>query len=603
MIKKHSYVLGYSGLNDSLLFRKNNLSGLTAQEYRMTQGMDAAAVLLCDGVVAAAAEEERFIGIKHTEKFPVHAIQFCLSQAGISIEDVDFICHNFDYAAYQAFFQLSEYGRAYYQAALQPQVQYAYFKTIWPELPIEKRFVPVKHHFAHAASAFYPSGFNEALVLVADGMGEVDSISIFHGKDNQLQLLHRYDLLSSVGMLYSIITHHLGFSINSGEGKVMGLAPYGDPKRYQSVFAECMSLKPQGEIFINGFLKNTTELERETYRGFSQWLAERTFPPRTSEGTLSQEHMDLAASLQQALNQALMHLLTYWQKQTGLKQLCYAGGVALNCTTNGIILRSGLFNDVYVQPAAGDAGTALGAALYYYRQVLKQPGRDTPQRLPVYGPMPDIGKYLSMTADFLRNKQVGYYTLDTEEMLEQAAEMLVQGKIIAWVQGPMEFGPRALGHRSILADPRDPQMRGKINRIIKKREDFRPFAPSVKQEKAHLFFEIPTGSTKALSTMLFVVPVRSEHQQNLPAITHVDGTARVQTVDKNEHPLYWRLLDKFESKTGLPMLLNTSFNVRGQPIVNGAKEALETFMSIGIDAIFIENIMFLRVRNLLHAEL
>lgn len=594
------YILGYNGLNDAVSFKKRTLE-LTGQEARFVQGLDAAAVLLRDGVVIAAAEEERFTGVKHTEKFPVHAIQFCLLQANISMAEVDYVCHGFDYSAYQSFFKQDDYGSEYFETVLRPQVQHTYFQKYWPAFPIEQRFVSVKHHAAHAASAFYPSHFNEALVLVVDGMGEIDSISIFHGKNNQLQLLHHYDLFSSLGILYSVVTYHLGFSVNSGEGKVMGLAPYGDPQRFADFFAECVQLESDGEIFINGLLKNTTAFERETYRGFRRWITEKTIPPRNPEEPVLQEHKDLAASLQHTLNQALMHLLTHWQKQTGLNKLCYAGGVALNCTANGIIFKSGLFDDIYVQPAAGDDGTAWGAALYYYYHHLNQTGRDQPQRLPLFGPVADLEKYLlTLAPDFLTNKQIAYQRVAQEDMLEQAAEMLAQGKVIAWVQGGMEFGPRALGHRSILADPRDPNMRNKINQIVKKREGFRPFAPSVKLEKAHLFFEVPEG--KAFSCMLFVVPVRPEYQHSLPSITHVDGTARVQTVEKNEHPLYWRLLDKFEAKTGLPMLLNTSFNVRGQPMVCSAQEALETFLNVDIDALFIENIIFCKVKDLLHAQ-
>jgi len=591
------YILGYSGLNDAITFKKQALPGLVGQEYRISQGLDAAAVLLKDGIVVAAAEEERFIGIKHSEKFPVNAIKSCLAEANIKITDISHICHGFDYTEYRPLFEKDEFNRNYYQTVLAPSAQMKLFQAYWPELEIERLFIPVKHHIAHAASAYYPSGHDEALVLVADGMGEVDSISLYLGKQNQLKRIKRYDLLSSLGMLYSMVTLHLGFSINSGESKVMGLAPYGDAHRFEAFFSECITLKAEGEVFIEGFLKNISSMDRETYRGFRHWIAEKTIPPRKPDEPLEQQHKDLAASLQKALNIALLHTLQHWQAQTGLRKLCYAGGVALNCTANGIIQRSGLFDDVYVQPAAGDAGTALGGPLYHYHHALNHVERDKPQRLPLFGPTPKLNTDLldSYQEDFLKQK-ITYQELTPDLLLEQTATLLSQGKVIAWVQGNMEFGPRALGHRSLLADPRNPKMRDKINHIVKKRESFRPFAPSVKREKVHIYFDVEEGSD--FPCMLFVMPVRSDYQTQLPAITHEDGTARIQTVDKNEHPFYWQLLDKFEEKTGIPVLLNTSYNVRGQPMICTAKESIDAFLTINIDALVIENFIFYKEMNI-----
>ncbi len=590
------YILGYSGLNEARTFKKLKFASLTPQEYRITQGFDAAAALIADGVIIAAAEEERFNGVKHTEKFPVNAINFCLAQAGITISNLDFICHGFDHYPYQSLFARNDYGKEYYSTVLAPDVQYQHFKKFWPDLNIEKKFLAIKHHAAHAASAFYPSGYLESLVLVADGMGEMDSISLFHGRGNQLLPIQQYDLLSSLGMLYSMLTYHLGFSINNSEGKIMGLAAYGDPKRYADFFSDCLSLEPEGEIIIKGFYKNETFLDWETYRGFRHWLAEKTFPSRSPDDPLEQHHKDLAASLQQVLIKALLHLLTYWQHKTGLKKLCYAGGVALNCTANGIILKSGLFDEVYVQPAAGDSGCALGSALYHHHHNLALTGRDKPQRLPFYGSRLNINEYFSQTHNSLTHKK-----MSREKILEEAAELLTKGQVIAWLQGEMEFGPRALGNRSILADPRDPSMRDKINNIVKKRESFRPFAPSIKREKAHIYFEIEAN--QSLSSMSFIVPVREQYRKLLPAVTHVDGAARVQTVDKDEHPYYWQLLNKFEEKTGLPILLNTSCNVRGQPIVSTVKEAIEMLTTIDIDALFIEDVLFSKVKNDLLMEI
>lgn len=593
------YVLGYSGLNDAMTFKRLNMSGLTEQEYRISQGMDAAAALIKDGVVIAAAEEERFTGVKHTEQFPKSALKFCLATAGVSISDVDYICHCFNYPEYKYFFQQTEkpYLFKYYQEALDPAVQIQHLNSLWPGVNFEKKFIPVQHHRSHAASAFYPSGFSEALVLVMDGMGELDSITICRGKGNRIEVLKNYSLLNSIGMLYSIITLHLGFSINSGEYKVMGLAAYGDPNRYAAFFSECVSLEPEGEILIRGFYKNKTSLDWETYRGFREWLTENTFPERKPEEKLAQHHMDLAAGMQMILNKALLHICKYWQNITRLNYLCYAGGVALNCTANGYLYHQKLFKNIYIQPAAGDAGTAIGSALYHYKHNLQQSGTDLPQRMPFFGPTSQIDQFLNEEKKWMADHHIVCKKINSDELVHFAAENLAQGKIIAWVQGELEFGPRALGHRSILADPRDSTMREKINRIVKKREIFRPFAPSVKSEKAHYYFEIEEKDAALFNTMLFIVGVRDPFKEKLSAITHVDGTARLQTVDQLHNPLYWKLLHAFEEKTGLPILLNTSFNVNKQPMIAFAKEALTTFAESEIDLLCMDNFIFFKIRK------
>lgn len=586
------YIIGFSGLNDALSFKRKNIKDLSEQEYRISQGMDSAAVLIQDGIVIAAVEEERLSGVKHTEKFPFASINFCLDQAGITINDIDYICHGFNYADYKYFFQRNEYLLKYFQAALDPAVQIQHLNNLWPGVNFAKKFIPVRHHAAHAAGAFYPSGFSEALVLVMDGMGELDSISVYRGKNNRLELLKTYNLLSSVGMLYSMVTCHLGFSINSGEYKVMGLAPYGDPLQFAAFFSECVSFEPEGEIIIQGFHKNKSFLDWETYRGFSEWLTLHTFPARSPESPLEKKHMNLAAALQSTLNNALLHICKHWGKSTGLNKLCFAGGVALNCTANAYLYQQRVFKDMYIQPAAGDAGTALGSALYHYKHTLQQSGNDTPQRLPFFGPTSQIEKLLRNEKKWIESLEITVSQFSMEEMINIVAEKLSHGKIVAWMQGETEFGPRALGHRSILADPRDPNMRQKINRIVKKREAFRPFAPSVKSEEAHHYFCISPEDAKLFATMLFVVPVREGFKEKLPAITHVDGTARVQTVDRKEHPIYWSLLDAFEKITKIPILLNTSFNINKQPIIASAKEALMTFADSEIDLLCIDNFIF-----------
>ncbi len=305
--------------------------------------------------------------------------------------------------------------------------------------------------------------------------------------------------------------------------------------------------------------------------------------------------MDLAAGMQMILNKALLHICKYWQGVTHLNNLCYAGGVALNCTANGYLYHQNLFKDIYVQPAAGDAGTAIGSALYHYKHNLQKSGAESPKRMPFFGPTSQIEKFLSAEKKWIADQHIVCTKVNLDELIQIAAENLARGKIIAWVQGELEFGPRALGHRSILADPRDPTMREKINRIVKKREAFRPFAPSVKSEKAHYYFDIDEKDTELFSTMLFVVGVRDPFKEKLPAITHVDGTARLQTVDRTHHPMYWKLLNAFEEKTGLPILLNTSFNVNKQPMIAFAKEALMTFAEIEIDLLCMDSFIFSKI--------
>lgn len=583
------YILGYSGLNESASYRQEIIKQYPDADPYEFQGMDAAAVLLCDGKVIAAAEEERFIGDKHTHTFPINAIKFCLQQANITLSDVNYITHNFNYTPYQSFLERDEYSRAFFHKVANPALQQQQFDTFFPGANTGKKFVAVGHHDAHAASAFYSSSFTNALVLVADGIGEVHSISIYQGDGSHLVLLKQYDFLSSIGMFYSLVTRHLGFKLNSGESKVMGLAPYGNPEIYRHVMQQCVELGPNGGVFVKAFLKDKTPEQRLTHAGFYAWLTEQTVPTLEPDSEISQAHKDLAAALQECLSQCLLHVLAYWQKQTKAESLCYAGGVALNCTSNGEILRSGLFKDIYIQPAAGDAGSALGAAQYQYYQNLGNPRGDA-QDLPLFGPSLSHETQLELLS--LYKNDLEYVELTDEQLFQEAGQMIADGKIIAWMQGKMEFGPRALGNRSILADPRRADMRDRINHIVKKRESFRPFAPSVKLSAVEKYFEV--DKDQEFPHMTYIVNVRPEHQSDLPAITHINGTARIQTVDKT-HERYWKLLDTFESITGLPMVLNTSFNVRGQPMVCSMAEGLKTFMFTELDALFVGNFKIWRI--------
>ena len=580
-------ILGYSGLHSAINFRKGYYSDFTEQEYRMCQGLDSAACILVDNQLIAAVEEERFNGEKYTCQFPINAINFCLKKAGLTLSDLDFICHGFNYEPYHALFLTTQDSCVYYQQVLDKCLQIDLWQNHFSGKFVSNKFVSVDHHLAHAATAYYPSQFDSALVLIADGIGEMHSLSLFSAENKKINLLKNYNVFSSLGILYSQITAHLGFYVNSDEYKVMGLAPYGDKKRYQQLFNEVIEYRDQGQIFIKKFKLNTTEIDRQTGRGFRKWLSENFFAPRTLESPITQQHKDLAATLQNTLEEALLHILSFWQEKTGLKKLCMAGGVALNCTANGNLLRKALFKDIYIQPAASDAGTAIGAAMVQAQQKGITLPRMSPFDLPYFGPdfhEIDYKKAIEKFGDQITSKE-----FSVSDVVKEAAKWIINRKIIAWMQDRMEFGPRALGNRSILADPTDPNMRDRINLLVKQRESFRPFAPSVKVEKAHHYFDIPHG--REFPHMLYTVPVKEEYKSIFPAITHVDGSARIQTVNRHYAEKYWLLLDAVEQLSGIPLVLNTSFNMRGQPIVCTPEEAIKTLISAKLDALFMGNFL------------
>lgn len=575
-------IIGYNGLNGSISFRKENYKDLTEQEYRMCQGLDSAACIIVDGEIIAAVEEERFNGEKYTCDFPINAIRYCLQEADLSINDIDYICHSVDYENYKELFFLSDKSRLLYEKVLNPNLQKELWKKYFPYFDIDRKFVAVDHHLAHAASAYYPSGFDSSLILIADGIGEIHSISLYNAKDSNIELIKNYNFYSSLGVLYSQITAHLGFWVNSDEYKVMGLAPYGDATRYQAIFDEIIDYKDDGSIYINKFKLNKSELDRQTGRAFRNWLSTNFFPPRHPNDPITQEHKDLSATLQRAIEKAIDHILVFWQKKYSSKNLCLAGGVALNCTCNGFIFRKNYFDNIFIQPAANDAGTAIGAAFVQNNKKGGKLVNATPVSMPYLGPKFDNDMCENAINKFHDRIIVTKFTTDL--LIKEAAKWIADRKIIAWMQGRMEFGPRALGNRSILADPTDPEMRDRINKLVKKREGFRPFAPSVKLESAHNYFDMP--KMHEFPHMLFTVPVRDKYRQILPAITHVDGSARVQTVNKEYAEQYWLLIDEFEKIKGIPIILNTSFNVKGQPMVCTPIEAIETLIDTNIDALF-----------------
>ncbi len=581
-------ILGVSGLHRSISFKRKELAELEPRCYRIAQGLDSGAALVTGEGIRAAAAEERFTLQKGTNTFPVNAIRYCLNAEGLDLKDLDFLAHAFCYEPYRLLFSQARgsfTGRQFDQVYSR-QAQLEVLAEHLPGIRWEDRLLSVPHHLAHAASAFYVSGFEESLILVVDGMGELHSTTAAAGGKDGIVILKQIPAPHSLGILYSVLTLYLGFLPALDESKVMGLAPYGDPRRYFSRMMEVVHLNDAGLCSIPILLKNETLEEKETYRGTLRILGAMFGPRREPDSALLQRHCDLAAALQVVLQNTLMHMLRSLKKDTGLQYLCLAGGVALNCTANGVLRRSRLFRDIFVQPAAGDDGSALGAALYVQHQHMAH-RKAARMKLPLWGPSYSNRQIQSLLES--RRDCVYRYHARSDHLLEEVAEMLSKGKVVGWFQGRMEFGPRALGGRSILADPRDPGMRDRINALVKKRETFRPFAPAVPAEDAARFFAIVPGEESAYVHMLYTIPVQACFRDALPAVTHVDGSARVQTVFQEDLPKFWQLLRTFGNKTGIPVLLNTSFNGCGQPIVCTPEQALDTFLSTALDALAMED--------------
>jgi carbamoyltransferase len=581
-------VLGISGLENSAAFKKAHWPHLDEREYRMCQGFDAAAALVVDGVSVAAAAEERFNRKKHSGDFPAQAIRYCLAEAGISLGDVDELAHCFDYAPYRAAYSIDPIAAKRYRDVYSKDALLRLVRRDLPDFPLE-RVHQVNHHLSHAASAYFTSGWDECLVVVIDGMGEMHGASVYHACDGKLQALHHISAHDSIGIFYSLVTLHLGFDFNSDEYKIMGLAPYGEPTRFQRFFDQAVDLRKDGSPHIPLLRLNRTRDERENFVLTRQYLSEYLVKERHPDCDITDEHRDVAAALQACLDNVLQNLCGHFGKQTGLRRLALAGGVALNCTANGKLTSSGLFDEIYVQPAAGDDGAALGGALYRASQGGKIDNVRSP--VPFFGPSYaslDIDAAVMEYQDRVEVVRFSSY----ESTCEQAAKSIADGKVLGWFRGRMEFGPRALGHRSILADPGHPEMRDRINAMVKMREAFRPFAPAVSLEQAHQWFDIPPLTE--FPYMIVTVDVRDKYRAELPAITHVNGSARVQTVSAEGNDDFHDLLRAVGKATGREMVLNTSFNIKGQPIVNTPKQALETFLGTGIDELFLENVWIRR---------
>jgi carbamoyltransferase len=581
---------------------------------------DSAAALVEDGRIVAAAQEERFTRKKHDPRFPESAVAYCLAEGGCKLSDVDYVVfYDKPFLKFErlleTYLAFAPRGFASFRMAMPLWLKEKLFQKSLLKEKLEqfgkdfdftKRLLFTEHHQSHAASAFFPSPFEEAAVLTMDGVGEWATTSVGIGRGNHLELIKEIHFPHSLGLLYSAFTYYTGFKVNSGEYKVMGLAPYGQPKYTKAIFDNLIDLKDDGSFRLNqSYFDYCTGL-RMTNGRFDDLFGG---PPRKPEQRLTQREMDLAASVQAAIEQIVLRLTRALARDTGQKNLCLAGGVALNCVANGKILRDGAFERIWIQPSAGDAGGALGAALCAYHHFQDQP-RHINGHIDAMG-----GSYLGPAFPQAEIEQrltaagARFETLDEDSLINATADALVDQKAIGWFQGRMEFGPRALGGRSILGDARSPAMQSVLNLKVKYRESFRPFAPSVLREDVANWFELADDSPY----MLLVAPVverrrramTDEQQQlfgidklnvprsDIPAVTHVDYSARVQTVHRETNPRYHALLSAFKARTGCPVIVNTSFNVRGEPIVCTPEDAFRCFMGTEIERLAVGN-CFLR---------
>jgi len=568
---------------------------------------DSAAALLRDGDIVAAASEERFTRKKGEASYPVHAVSYCLREAGITSNDLMGVGF-YD----KPLLKFERILDTYLATAPRSLRQFLVAGPVWMKekvftdrqlrdaLGYEGAILYAEHHESHAASAFLPSPFDEAAVLTIDGVGEWATASLGVGRDNDIELWKELFWPDSLGLLYSAFTYYTGFKVNSGEYKVMGLAPYGEPKYVQLIYDHLIDLKEDGSFRLNQEYFDYVGGLRMTNGNFAELFGG---PPRVPETRLTQREMDLARSVQEVCEEVMLRMARTAYKATSLDNLCLAGGVALNCVGNARILREGPFKRLWIQPAAGDAGGALGVAQLVWHRHFKQPRTLVPGRDGMKGAYLGPAFREELIEAFLTSVGAVYHKLERQPLLEATAKLLADGRIVGWFNGRMEFGPRALGARSILGDPRSPRMQAQMNIKIKFREGFRPFAPSVLRERVAEWFELDCDSPY----MLLVASVKKEHQipmtteqrklwgldllnqprSDIPAVTHIDYSARIQTVSRDTNPDYYDLIREFEKLTGCPIVVNTSFNVRGEPIVCTPQDAYTCFMRTHIDALIL----------------
>jgi carbamoyltransferase len=596
-----------------------NIIGISAYYH------DAAASLIVDGEIIAAAQEERFTRKKHDSSFPVNAISYCLLEGKISSKDINYVV--FYDKPFLKFERLLETYLAYAPRGFKSFItslpiwlkDKLFQKTVvinalkdllGREIKWEEKLLFSEHHLSHAASAFFPSPFESAAVLTMDGVGEWTTTSLALGNGNNLSVIKEIHFPHSIGLLYSAMTYYVGFKVNSGEYKLMGLAPYGEPKYAKLIKDHLIDIKEDGTFALDmSYFNYCTGLTMTNYKFDALFGG----PPRKKESTLTQREMDLAASIQVVVEEVVLKLAKDAAKTTGMKNICLAGGVALNCVANGKLLKEKSFNRLWIQPAAGDAGGALGAALAAYHIMLNQP------RKVIEGIDAMKGSYLgpefSQEDIIKRLTRCGavFEIFSQDEIIEKAAKALANGKVLGWMNGRMEFGPRALGNRSIIADPRLPTMQKMLNLKIKYRESFRPFAPSILREDVAEWFELDDNSPYMLivadvvkdkrrqmtaeEQSLFGIDKLNIPRSEIPSVTHVDFSARVQTVHKETNPKYFALIKRFKEITGCPVLVNTSFNVRSEPIICSPEDAFRCFLGTELDVLVVGNAILLKTEQ------
>lgn len=582
---------------------------------------DSAAALVLDGDIVAAAQEERFSRKKHDAKFPRRAIEYCLQEASISLLDIDYIVFydkplvKFE-RLLETYLNHAPKGILSFLKAMPVWLkEKLYLKTLLKKELTEisdcsikqlPRLLFTEHHQSHAASAFFPSPFDKAAVMCLDGVGEWATTSVWQGQGNQLIPKWELHFPHSIGLLYSAFTYYIGFKVNSGEYKLMGLAPYGEPTHVQKIYENLLDLKEDGTFHLNLEYFNYPVGLTMTSRKFHDLFGG---PPRQPESEITQREMDLACSVQHVVEEIVLRLARSVRTELNADYLCLAGGVALNCVANGRLLRESGFKDIWIQPAAGDAGGAVGAALavwYQYHDKARPTGKGDLMKGSYLGPCFTEAQILSDLTDAGAN----YQRVGESELMLKLAAIIEQGHVVGWFSGRMEYGPRALGGRSIIGDPRSEKMQSVMNLKIKNRESFRPFAPSILAERAADYFKLDHDSPYMLivasiqehlrnpispaEEQLFGIQKLNVKRSNIPAVTHVDYSARIQTVHAETNPRYYNLIEQFEAKTGCPVLINTSFNVRGEPIVCTPKDAYECFMDTEMDYLVIENFLLIK---------
>ncbi len=540
---------------------------------------DAAVAILKDGELVAAAQEERFTRKKHDEHFPTNAIDYCLKEAGLTIQDIDYVVFyekpilKFD-RLLETFVYTWPHGLKTFLKAIPVWMK----SKLWVKQTIQKTLGysgPIlfsEHHLSHAASAFYPSGFEEAVVVTIDGVGEWETTTIGYGKGDDLTITESIHFPDSLGLLYSALTYYLGFKVNSAEYKVMGLAPYGDPEPYDSAMRKLIQLNPDGSYQLDQRYFAYTYGLTMTNKKFDRLFGA---PPRQPESPLTQREKDIAASLQRITEEAVLGIVKHAYELHPSENLCLAGGVALNCVVNEKILKQSPFKRIFIQPAAGDAGGALGAALYMSHTVFNNP-RSFEMKHTYLGPAFSDHEI----KEALESQKIVCHKQDRDALIKTAARLIANNHVVGWFHGRMEFGPRALGNRSILADPRKKENWQRVNLKIKFRESFRPFAPSVLEDKSSDYFDNVCPSP-------FMLLTAQTKTKDIPAVTHVDNSARLQTINREQNPMYYNLIQTFGDITGCPLLINTSFNVRGEPIVCSPQDAIQCFLNTDMDDLFI----------------